>query len=68
MSWLKYSSASSDDCWVMSYTNRKASELRLADDQRPRYSSCPAVSVRDSEYVVPSTVRVTEYESSIVGS
>jgi hypothetical protein len=53
---------------VISYTSKNASEFRLEDDQSPRYSSCPAVSVRESEYVVPSIVRVTEYESSIVGS
>lgn len=40
----------------------------MDDDHRPRYSSWPAVSVREREYVVPSIVRVTEYESSIVGS
>jgi hypothetical protein len=57
---VKYSSASRELDWVMSYTRRKASHFRFACDQRPRYSSWPAVSVRRSEYVVPSIVRVTE--------
>ena len=58
--WVKKSSASRELDWVMSYTSRNASHFRFACDQRPRYSSCPAVSVRRREYVVPSMLRVTE--------
>ena len=68
ISWLKYSNCCKVLACVMSYTSRNASEVRLDADQRPRYSSCPAVSVSEREYVVPSIVRVTEYESSMVGS
>ncbi|GLA99322.1 hypothetical protein AtubIFM57143_007629 [Aspergillus tubingensis] len=48
----------------MSYTRRKASDLRLEAAHKPRYSSWPAVSVMDRKYGTPSTTRVTEYESS----
>lgn len=65
---LKYSSCSNVLCWVISYTSRNASDVKLDEDHSPRYSSWPAVSVSESEYVVPSIVRVTEYESSMVGS
>ena len=68
MSELKYSNCSSVLSDVISYTNRNASEVRLEEDHSPRYSSWPAVSVTEREYVVPSIVRVTEYESSMVGS
>ena len=53
---------------MMSYTSKKASLRKLDAAHRLRYSSCPAVSVRLSWYVWPSIVRVTEYESSMVGS
>jgi len=54
--------------FVMSYTSRNASDCRFEAAHKPRYSSCPAVSVSERWYDRPSTVRVTEYESSIVGS
>ena len=44
---LKWSSLSSESAWVMSYTSRKASDFRFEAAHRERYSSWPAVSVRD---------------------
>jgi hypothetical protein len=45
---MKWFSASSESAFVMSYTRRKASDFRFEEAHMPRYSSWPAVSVRQS--------------------